>query len=111
MQFNPSFQTTEAVMNIHNTSQSQNSYPFRVTAAGVIGDVRAHIERDYSALLEHQPRLLRLALNEAEALAWQSGFPELIFPTLAEEKAGKVAIWHERQMSVQQARPHHTLAA
>jgi len=81
------------------------------SATEAIGEVRATIERDFSALIEQQPRLLRLALNEAEALAWQSGFPELIFPILAQEKAGKVASWHERQKSVRQARPLQAFAA
>ena len=34
-------------------------------------------------------RMLRLALNEAEALAWQTEYPHLVFPTLATEKAGR----------------------
>jgi hypothetical protein len=41
--------------------------------------------------------LLELAMNEAEALAWQTDFPQLFFPTLAAEKAGAVAGWHARQ--------------
>src|SRR5438552_3410923 len=41
--------------------------------------------------------LLRLALNEAEALAWQTGYPHLVFPTLAMEKAQSLAVWHQRQ--------------
>ena len=39
--------------------------------------------------------LLRLALNEAEALAWQTGYPHLVFPTLAMEKAQSLAVWHQ----------------
>jgi len=81
------------------------------SATNAIEVARANIERDFSALIEQQPRLLRLALNEAEALAWQSGFPELVFPILAQEKAGKLASWHERQQSVRQARPLQAFAA
>ena len=103
MRFELSILTNEAEMN-SPTLQYQN-------AAHEIGAVRATIERDFSALIELQPRLLRLALNEAEALAWQSGFPELIFPILAQEKAGKVAAWHERQQSVRQPGPFHAFAA
>ena len=40
-----------------------------------------------STLTRDNNSILHLALNEAEALAWQNGFPELIFPTLALEKA------------------------
>ena len=42
-------------------------------------------------------RLFRLALGEAEALAWQSGFPHLLFPALAMEKVQAVAGWKVRQ--------------
>lgn len=48
------------------------------------------------ALADHE-QLLRLALNEAEALAWQTHYPQLVFPDLAEEKAQKVANWAAHQ--------------
>jgi hypothetical protein len=44
--------------------------------------------------------LARLALNEAEALAWQTGVPHLVFPELADEKIRELAAWRERQMAV-----------
>ena len=50
---------------------------------------------------EAHEQMLRLALNEAEALAWQTEFPQLVFPTLAMEKAQSVAAWHRRQASIQ----------
>ncbi len=42
-------------------------------------------------------RLFRLAVGEAEALAWQTGYPHLLFPTLATEKVQAVAGWNARQ--------------
>ncbi len=42
-------------------------------------------------------RLLRLALTEAEALAWQTPYPHLFFPALAEEKAAAARRWTRRQ--------------
>jgi hypothetical protein len=45
-------------------------------------------------------QLLRLALNEAEALAWDASFPHLWFPLLAEEKAQEVAAWHAHQSAI-----------
>ena len=45
-------------------------------------------------------RLLRLALNEAEALAWQTDYPQLVFPLLAAEKAAALVAWSERQRSM-----------
>ena len=42
-------------------------------------------------------QLLKLALNEAEALAWQTLYPHLVFPALAAEKIQGVAAWNHRQ--------------
>jgi hypothetical protein len=62
--------------------------------------VRSNIQRDFGQKLpEHQP-MLHLALNEAESLAFQTPFPHLFFPTLAEEKAGALARWAARQQRV-----------
>lgn len=41
-------------------------------------------------------RLFQVAMNEAEALAWQTGFPQLVFPTLAEEKIAAMSYWYDR---------------
>lgn len=40
---------------------------------------------------------IRLVLNEAEALAWQTPFPTLFFPALAREKAQHLLAWQARQ--------------
>jgi len=45
-------------------------------------------------------QLYRQALVEAEALAWQTDYPQLVFPTLATEKVQAVAAWHRRQRSL-----------
>ena len=65
-----------------------------------IAKVRALVEREFSMLLQREPRLLRQALNEAEAIAWQTGFPQLVFPSLALEKARAVANWESRQRTM-----------
>jgi hypothetical protein len=44
--------------------------------------------------------MLRLAVAEAEAIAWQTGVPHLIFPTLAMERVQAVSNWSDRQQSV-----------
>jgi hypothetical protein len=54
----------------------------------------------YFPLAQEHANVLRLALNEAEALAWQTGFPHLLFPELAAEKAEGAIRWHQRQRSV-----------
>jgi hypothetical protein len=48
------------------------------TKAAILGEARE--------TLAVQEQLLRLALNEAEALAWQTLYPHLVFPALAAEK-------------------------
>ena len=65
-----------------------------------IQDTKEAILAEFSGRLEDHEHLLHLALNEAESLAWESGFPQLVFPTLATEKAQAVAAWHTRQRSV-----------
>ena len=47
--------------------------------------------------LNVQERMLRLALNEAEALAWQTLYPHLVFPALAAEKVQGIAAWNHHQ--------------
>src|SRR5437773_3237882 len=64
--------------------------------------------RNTMGLPEH---LLRLAMNEAEALAWETEYPHLVFPTLATEKAQAVAVWHSRQQSIERANYRPALAA
>ena len=48
-------------------------------------------------------QLLRLALTEAEALAWDTAYPHLVFPALALEKAQGVAAWGAHQRSIRGA--------
>jgi len=52
---------------------------------------------EFNGTVQAQEHLLRLALNEAEALAWQTGFPQLVFPDLALEKAQAVVARQARQ--------------
>ena len=61
--------------------------------------------------LNSRERMLQLALNEAEALAWQTEYPHLVFPALAAEKVHSVADWNRHQRSVLQTEPLFALAA
>jgi len=65
-----------------------------------IENVREQVVAEFRDRLDEHKPVLDLALNEAEALAWQSGFPQLFFPVLATEKASAVAGWHVRQQSL-----------
>jgi hypothetical protein len=64
--------------------------------------VKEQIFRQHRELLKGRERLLALALNEAEGLAWQTDYPHLVFPVLAAEKASAAVTWQHRQKSIQQ---------
>lgn len=64
--------------------------------------VKAQVVAEFRDRLAEHQHVLELAVNEAEALAWQTDFPELIFPMLAAEKASAVTGWHLRQQSLRQ---------
>ncbi|HXR04869.1 MAG TPA: hypothetical protein VN836_09195 [Verrucomicrobiae bacterium] len=59
--------------------------------------VKEAILAESSRALQAPERLVRLALNEAEAAAWQTGYPHLVFPALATEKIQAVAVWNAHQ--------------
>ena len=61
--------------------------------------------------LKDHESMLRLALNEAEALAWQTEYPHLVFPALAAEKVHAVIDWTTHQRSLWQTDPLFALAA
>jgi len=75
-----------------------------------INRVKEAILAESSASLASHRHALRLALNEAEALAWQTMYPHLVFPALAMEKAQVVAAWNERQQRVWRANSNFALA-
>jgi hypothetical protein len=66
---------------------------------------------EFSGAVNGRGHLLELAVNEAEALAWQTEFPSLFFPALAEEKAHAVARWAEHQRYVRHRTVSEALAA
>lgn len=70
-----------------------------------VARVRESLFAEWRGLLATQERVLRLALNEAEALAWQTQVPHLVFPALAEEKVRAVARWNARQRLLNLERP------
>jgi hypothetical protein len=80
-------------------------------AAALIENVKVAVLSEFETGLEDYQQLLRLALNEADALAWQTDFPHLIFPVLAAEKAQTVADWQTRQKFLKRSRARLALAA
>lgn len=65
-----------------------------------IKDLKERIVGEFREQFGAPEPLLRLALNEAEALAWETDYPQLVFPVLATEKAQAVARWQVRQRIV-----------
>ena len=60
------------------------------------------IAAEFREIVETNQKSFQLALNEAEALAWRTEYPQLFFPDLAVEKIQAVATWQTRQQSVHQ---------
>ena len=54
-----------------------------------IAGVKEAIFAEYSRAFSAPERLVRLALNEAEAAAWQTKYPHLFFPPLRWRKSGR----------------------
>jgi hypothetical protein len=75
-----------------------------------IANARTAVYNEWRMAVGTQERLLRLALNEAEATAWQTKFPHLVFPVLAAEKAENVVAWNARQRAVRRRNPGAVLA-
>jgi hypothetical protein len=86
------------------SSQPQNSFAHICLEScrkllARLENAKANVMAEFSGSLQNHQHVLHLALNEAEALAWQTDFPELVFPALAHEKAEAVKVWHDRQQS------------
>ena len=67
----------------------------KVTAQ--LAAAKSQVSEEFSERLAGHESVLRLALNEAEALAWETNYPHLVFTTLALEKAQAAATWENRQ--------------
>lgn len=73
--------------------------------------IRAGIERKFGRNTRGYERLLKSAMNEAEALAWQTPYPHLFFPELAREKAVAVQQWAAHQRAVYEREEELAFAA
>jgi hypothetical protein len=75
-----------------------------------VTNIKNGLVREFGTAIGGQTQLLRAALNEAEALAWQTPYPHLLFPVLAAEKASAVSRWAARQRTVPRASREMSLA-
>ncbi|MGO8838798.1 MAG: hypothetical protein ACLQAH_11040 [Limisphaerales bacterium] len=78
--------------------------------ASRIEQAKGRLLAEFRDTFQVHEKLFRLALGEAEALAWQTDYPQLIFPTLAREKVQAVAAWQARQQSLNRNRSNSRLA-
>lgn len=74
-----------------------------------IASVKREVFAEFQPALGANEQLLRLAIVEAEALARQTEYPQLLFPVLAAEKARKAARWQFHQQFL--LRSNEALAA
>ena len=72
-------------------------------ALAQVARVKATLLAEARAALTAPERLVNLALNEAEAQAWQTDYPHLVFPVLAAEKVRAVGDWAIRQRALRAA--------
>jgi hypothetical protein len=76
-----------------------------------IDQVKNRLIQEFSERLTGHESVLRLALKEAEALAWETSYPQLVFATLAVEKVQAAAIWETRQRTFRRHSPIFAPAA
>ena len=76
-----------------------------------IESIKRRVFNEFQGALSANEQLLRLALFEADVLARQTGFPELVFPLLASEKAQSAARWQFRQKYLLRNSSAYALAA
>ena len=50
-----------------------------------VSDLKAHLQRRYECAFRHATEEIEATLANAESLAWESSFPHLVLPLLAEE--------------------------
>ncbi len=79
-------------------------------AVALTRTAKARILSEYRNKRQEQQHLVHLALNEAEALAWETDYPYLLFPTLAAEKVQGVLTWLGRQQFIHRTQPRLTWA-
>ncbi|HUA67964.1 MAG TPA: hypothetical protein VMA13_05400 [Candidatus Saccharimonadales bacterium] len=94
-----------------NEKNAESGALFKSTCAALGQKILARIaqvkeaifDESYETLQAHE-RLLRLALNEAEAAARETLYPHLVFPDLATEKIQAVVAWNAKAKLLRRSR-------
>lgn len=79
--------------------------------AAQIAWTKINLVSEFKKTFGVQERVIRLAVNEAEALAWETDYPHLVFPALALEKVNGAAVWQQRQQLIRRPHAVYALAA
>ena len=69
-----------------------------------IEQAKWHLAADLGKAFQLPERLFRVAVNEAETLAWQTEYPHLVFPALAAEKVQAASAWYDGRGAFQGVR-------
>ena|ERR1700733_4351765 len=93
--------TTNHTKNFSNTFANRCKESYKAFVAE-IEQAKDMIMKEFNETLDTHGNLFRLALNEAEVLAEQTGYPHLFYPALATERVQAVADWRRRQQTVSQ---------
>jgi hypothetical protein len=78
--------------------------------AAQVDRVRESFLAEFRDTFASNGQLLNHVINEADALAWQTDYPQLFFPTLALEKVQAAASWKARQEQLFRRAPAYALA-
>lgn len=78
--------------------------------AAQIERTKENLLTEFSETFAAHGNLLNHVINEADALAWQTEFPQLFFPALALEKVQAAANWKAHQEQLYRA-PAYARAA
>ena len=65
-----------------------------------IEQTKNKIANEFQETLDSHTQIFQLALKEAEALAFQTDYPHLLFPSLAVEKIQAASAWQTRQQGL-----------
>jgi len=90
---------TDKKLNAGETIANRCLHCYKKLLAG-IEQAKNKIAGEFLEVARLNQKSFQLAINEAEALAWQTEYPQLIFPALAVEKVQAVAAWQARQQSL-----------
>jgi hypothetical protein len=94
-------------MKSNRLENNQNQNAFTAFCADYCRKLLSEIQRTKQDLVNQfrktfsgQEQLLRLALNEAEAMAFLTEYPHLVFPDLAMEKVQTAVKWSRHQQQL-----------